>query len=231
MTQTIKNTIFALAATFVFAAAAHAQGFTSSSFSSSWESSSSSSWGMNADGTTFRNGQQSSSSKTSASATTGTVTPFGVSSDTTSFNQEQAQSSGFSQSNGPGGFSQNAFNNNSGSTSLVNQRRNSGLFGNSTDTRSISSQFSNQNSMSQGIGSNGIFDNRIQRNTGSTTVGRNITANIVFGPSIQAGSTRTVGFDNTQGLNTGLNSGGLFQNAFNSQNVTAGGTDFFNILP
>jgi len=231
MTHTIKNTVLALAATFVFAAAAHAQTSVSSSWSSSSSSSSSSSWGVRPDGTSFSSAQNSSSSRKNASTTTSTATPFGVSSNTTSLSQQQSQANGFSQSNGPGGFRRDAFSNNSGSTSLVNQQRTNGLFGNTSDTRSFNSQFSNQNSISQGVGPSGVFDNRFQRNTGSTTVGRNRTTNSIFGPSIQAGGTRTVGFDNQRGVSTRLNSGGLFQNAFNTQNVTTGGTNFFNILP
>lgn len=231
MSLSLKNTVFALAATFVFAAATHAQTSTTTTFSSSSSSSSSSSFGIRPDGTTFSTGHQSSSSETNASTTTSQAGLFGVTTNTTSLNQSQSQSSGFSQSSGPGGFHQDAYSSNSGSTSLVNSQHSNGLLGNVSDVQTFNSEFSNFNSVSQGIGPGGIYDNRYQRNTGSATIGRTINANSIFGPGIQTGSTRTVGFSNEQGISTGLNSGGFFQDAFNNQNITTSGTDFFNLLP
>lgn len=226
MIHSIKNIAFALAATCILAGAAHAQS-TSSSFSKSWSSSSGSSWGTRADGTSFQNGYNNSDSRSSAS----TTTRNGLSSNTTRVNQRQSSRNGFSQSNGPGGLHQSAYNNNSGSQSIVNTRRQGGLYGNVTDTRGIRSQYSNSNSMSRGIGPGGIYDNRQQSNSGSTTVARRTAANSVFGPSVRSGSTRTVGFNNQSGYNRGLNSGGLYNNVFNSQNTTTSGSDFFRVLP
>lgn len=226
MIHSIKNIAFALAATCMLTAAAQAQS-TSSSWSKSWSSSSGSSWGTRADGTSYRTGFNNSDSQSSAS----TTTRNGLSSNTTSVNQRQSSRNGFSASNGPGGIHQSAYNNNSGSQSIVNTRRQGGLYGNVTDTRSLNSQYSNRNSMSRGIGPGGIYNNRLQTNSGSTTIGRNIASNSLFGPSVRAGSTRTVGFRNQQGYNRGLNSGGLYNNTFNNQNVTTSGSNFFRVFP
>ena len=226
MTHTIKNIALALVATCMLAGAAHAQS-TVSSWSSSSSSSWGSSWGTRADGTTYQDGYSNSQSQSSASTTTFN----GLSSNTTSVNQSQSSQSGYSQSNGPGGLHQSSYNNNSGSLSIVNQRRQGGLYGNVTDTSTLNSQYSNQSSMSRGIGPNGIYNNRYQRNSGSTTVGREVLANSIFGPSVRTGRTRTVGFVNEQGRSSGLNSGGLFHNAFNNQSTTTSGSDFFQILP
>ncbi len=227
MTHTIKNIAFALAATCILAGAAQAQLSSSSSWSSSSSSSSGSSWGTRADGTTYQTGYNNSDSRSSATSTVRN----GLSSNTTSVNQRQSSQNGYAQSNGPGGIHQSAYNNNSGSFSAVNQRRQGGLYGNVTDTRSINSQYSNRNSMARGIGASGIYDNRYQSNSGSTTVGRTVASNSLYGPSVRAGSTRTVGFNNQRGSSRGLNSGGLYNNVFNSQNVTTGGSNFFQVFP
>ncbi len=231
MTLSIKNFALALAATFVLAGAAQAQVTQSSSWSSSWSASSGSSWGTRADGTTFRNGFNNSSSQSRASTTTGVNTPFGFRSNTTTLNQRQSSNNGFSQVDGPGGFRRNSFNDNSGSLSLTNQRRGSGPFGNFNDTRSLNAQFNNSNTRSSGFGPSGVFDNQVQRNSGSLTLGRNFAGNSVFGPSVRRGSTRTVGFNSERGSSRGFNSSGFFNDRFNSQNVTLGGSDFRRSFP
>lgn len=231
MTLSFKNIALALAASFFLGSAAHAQTSQSSSWSQSWSSSSGSSWGTRADGTTYQTGYSNSDSQAQASTTTSRNTPFGFRSNTTSVNQQQSSRNGYAASSGPGGIHQSAYSNNSGSTSLVNQRLQSGLLGTSVDTRSLNSQYSNQASIAQGIGPGGIYDNRYQSNSGSTTIGRELAVNSVFGPRVEAGSTRTVGFRNEQGINRGLNSNGLFNNVFNNQSTMMGGNDFLRVFP
>ena len=227
MTLTIKNIALALAATFMLAATAQAQTSNSSSWSKSWSSSSGSSWGTRSDGTRYQNGFNNSDSRSSSTATVRN----GNFSNTTRTNQNQSSRNGFSQSSGPGGMHQSSFNNNSGRRSTVNTRRWGGPHGNVTNTRSINSQHSNQNSMSRGFGPGGTYDNRHQSNTGSTTVGNRTSVNSIFGPRVQAGTTRTIGHSNQSGSSRGVNSGGVYNNQFNKQNNTSGGSNFFRTFP
>jgi hypothetical protein len=78
----------------------------------------------------------------------------------------------------------------------VNQRASNGIFGNAVATGTVNAQFDNRNSFSRGIGSGGVFDNRTSRNSGNVTIGANVSANSAFGPSFQAGTTRSAGFVN-----------------------------------
>src|SRR6056297_2303009 len=232
MIVSIKKIALALvAANCLFAAAAQAQTFQSSSWNSRSSSSSSSRWGVNPDGTTFRTGDSRSDSQFQATNTTGRRTPLGVNSNTTTLNQQRSTRNGFAHSNGPGGVHQSVYSDDSGSLSLTNQRRHNGVLGSTSDTRSLNAQFRNQNSVSQGIGPGGIYNQRLQRNTGNVTLGRNVRANSLFGPSVHAGSTRTAGFENVQSHRGGLNSGGVFQDRFNRQTITNGGSNFLRFRP
>jgi hypothetical protein len=231
MTRSIKHLLLTLAASIALTHAAHAQTSQSSSWSQSWSSSSGSSWGVGSDGTAYRNGYSNSNSEFNAATTTTTGGLFGSQTNTSAINQRQSQATGFSQSAGPNGFQQNAYNNQSGSLSLLQQQRQSGLFGNATDTRAFNAQYNNQASIAQGIGPNGIYDQRYQGNSGSVSLGRRLQGNSVLGPSYDVGGTRTASFLNEQGLNRGWNSGGLYNNQFNNQNVTIGGSDFGRIFP
>ena len=227
MYKSIQQVVLALAVVVVLADAATAQNSTSSQWSQSWSSSSSSSWGTRADGTTFRNGQSRSNSQLRASQTTSN----GFGSNTTTLNANRSTRAGFAQSNGPNGFQQSTFQDDRGNLSLTNQRRQQGLFGSVSDTRSLNAGFRNTRVTNAGFGPSGAFASDVRRNSGNVSVGRTINASNVFGQQLNVGATRSASFNNVQGNTAQLTSGGLIQNSFNNQNVNISGTNFANFIP